>query len=806
MKSSNHRITFKVIIGYIILGVLATISSSLIFYEIKTLTKTQRQNFLDQNTIIKTGSLIANIYENESLARAAIQLNSTQKFNDYVAGNKGLLLKVDSLNNVLNKESQKIILDSIKLFIDKKRQNIIDLKNLKRRYNSDKSINNALNKLTSIDSVLGKVTIKDLVKNPDILDKDKREKFEEYVKILNKYNPKDSINKMDQKQIDSLLSISKSMLKEAQRETSNQRVSLQKKEQELIGNDLTIFRKLQELLNALERDIIYHVNKINQQKEQTLNRSKSIIVFAAGTSFIIVIIFSIIILNDFWKTQRYRKQLEEANATTSSLLKSREQLISMVSHDLRTPLNTISGFSELLQNTAHQSKEKNYIEHIRNASEYMGKLVDDLLEFSKLENKKIAVETIPFDLRHHIDDIVSNTKPYVQDKPIEFIIKHDETIAYPVLSDPFRLKQILYNLVINACKFTNQGSITIESKLYQKENSLHISVSDTGIGIGKNEKAHIFEAFAQAENNKDQKQKGFGLGLAISKKIAELLGGTLTLESQPKKGSTFTLQIPVRFSKQPLSTPVQNKLETYFNLKAVVVEDDAGMRQLLQDLLKQNNVQVFAFENAQKALEKIDTIDYDFVLTDIQLPKMNGIHFMETLKNHGTYKSQPIIAVTGRAKMSAKDYINSGFSEILMKPFEFNALQRILQQFFPEDLFETNHNAPTEKIEETIGFNIKPYGSFVNNDIPEIKRILNIFLKETKTNYLLLKEAKQHNDIDKLNNTSHKMMGMFKQLEVVEIIPFLEVFETTNIIDSNQFKAFEDKLDKFMIALANYLS
>ncbi len=200
------------------------------------------------------------------------------------------------------------------------------------------------------------------------------------------------------------------MLREAQKETNKQRISLQNKERELIENDLTISRKLRKLLNNLERDIILYTNNINKQREKTLNQSKHIILYAAVISFIIIIIFSIIILNDFWKNQRYRKQLELANKKTSSLLKSREQLISMVSHDLRTPLSTITGYGELLQKSIHSTKEANYVEHIRNASTYMGQLVDDLLEFSKLENNNISIESIPFDLENLINDIIINAK------------------------------------------------------------------------------------------------------------------------------------------------------------------------------------------------------------------------------------------------------------------------------------------------------------------------------------------------------------------------------------------------------------
>src|SRR5690606_37791402 len=225
-----------------------------------------------------------------------------------------------SLNSITNNASQEIILDSVKLFINEKLKNITDLKNLKLNDNSTNSLETAINKLSSIDSLLGKVTIADLVENPQRLNRETRDKFEEYVKILNKYNPLDSIGSIGQKQIDSLISISKTMLRDAQKDVNKQRLSLQNKERELIENDLIISRKLRELLSNLETDIIVYTDSLNKQREQTLDQSKTIIRYAAGISFIIIIIFSIIILNDFWKSQRYRKQLELANKTTTSLL------------------------------------------------------------------------------------------------------------------------------------------------------------------------------------------------------------------------------------------------------------------------------------------------------------------------------------------------------------------------------------------------------------------------------------------------------------------------------------------------------
>src|SRR5690606_10114621 len=757
MKSFKHKITFKVLIGYIILGVLATISGSLVLSEIRTFTELQHQDISDRNKIVKVGSLIADIYKNESLARAAIELNSSSQFNEYVQENQGLLLKIDSLNIIANNASQEVILDSVKLFINEKLKNITDLKNLKLNDNSNQSLETAIDKLSSIDSLLGKVTIADLVENPKQLSRETRDQFEEYVKILNKYNPRDSIGSVGQKQIDSLVSVSKNMLREAQNDVNQQRISLQKKERELIENDLTISRKLRELLSNLETDIIVYSHSINLQREKTLHQSKNIIRYAAGISFVIIIIFSIIILNDFWKSQRYRKQLELANKTTSSLLKSREHIISMVSHDLRTPLSTITGYGELLQKSIHGTKEANYLEHIRNASAYMGHLVDDLFEFSKLENNNIPIESIPFDLEKLINDIVQNAKNSIHDKPISFIVKHNNISDNSIISDPFRMKQILYNLITNACKFTNEGTITIESFLKTENNktNLHISVSDTGIGISRDQQKNIFKAFVQGDNNKEHIQNGFGLGLTISKKLAVLLGGTLTLESELGKGSTFLLNIPTKFSTKPLPINKPSEKEMVYKLKAIVVEDDTSIQHLLVALLKSYGIETHVFGNAQKALDAIPKMEFDFVLTDIQLPKMNGIHFMELLKKQSSYKDQPVIAMTGRSNLSIKDYINNGFSEVLIKPFNTEKLERILNTFFGSCVIKVNNDILNTEEKKTTGFSVVSLESFFNHDAVPIKKTLNVFLEDTKKNRGLLKQAHENNDMQAINTISH---------------------------------------------------
>lgn len=802
MESPKHRITFKVLTGYIILGVLATISGVLVVSEIKTFTEIQKKEIFDRSKIVKVGSLIASIYENESLSRAALQLNSSKKIKQYADENEQLLLKIDSLNIIVDNNFQKTLLDSVKIIIDQKLKNIIGLKKVKRTNNSDASIHTAINKLTSIDSILGKRSIADFEKDSVFFNQKRPTSFEDYIRVLNGLDPKNVDINMNQSQIDSLLNISKNKLKEAQKEIYWQRRSLERKERELVENDILISKKLRELLNTLERDIVEHSKTINIQREKSLNRSKNIILFAAGISFVIIVIFSIIFLNDFWKSERYRKKLEKANKVASSLLKSREQIISMVSHDLRTPLSTITGYSELLQKSISTTKDSNYVDHIQSASKYMGQLVDDLLEFSNIEKNKISITSVPFDLHKLMDEVMKHSEDLVEEKPIKFILDFDHNINNALISDPFRIKQILYNLVMNAYKFTDEGTITVKSVLNKEKNILELSVKDTGIGIDKTHQKNIFRAFTQGENAKSNKQNGFGLGLTISKKISQLLGGDLKLDSELGKGSTFTLTVPVTLTDKVIEKKV--KPQMLFDIKVLVVEDDVSMRQLLSDLLKQYGITPYVFENAQKALEAINDIHFDMVLTDIQLPKMNGIHFMEVLKTQSTYSNQPIIAMTGRVNLTIKDYIESGFSDVLIKPFDTDKLESILHHFFDADISKTE--ITTSEINNPEAFNLNSLSAFLNNDEEAIKNTLTIFFKDTINNKAILNKAKEKNDIDTINHITHKMLSMFNQLEVQSIIPFLQMLETAEQIDLPVFNAFEEKLELFIKSLEKYLN
>src|SRR5690606_1503006 len=288
--------------------------------------------------------------------------------------------------------------------------------------------------------------------------------------------------------------------------------------------------------------------------------SRTIAILGAA-SFLIIIISLFLVVRDVSNSQRYRNKLEEAKQYAETLLKSREQFMATVTHDLRSPLNTVMGYSSLLEKSNLNTSQRHYLGHLKKSSDYILRLVNDLLDLSKLEAGKMLIEELPFNLKNRIEDTVENCVPLEKSQEVEIRIKVSEEVDRPIISDPFRIKQILTNMVTNACKFTEEGYIEVEAYLKKEKrvNQLVVKVKDTGIGISEEKMGQIFDEFSQENISIEKRFGGSGLGLAISKKLAELLRGNIHLKSEQGKGSEFTVRIPVKLSENLVAPTVEEE-------------------------------------------------------------------------------------------------------------------------------------------------------------------------------------------------------------------------------------------------------
>lgn len=779
MGNKNSNIPVKVFISYIILVSLVAGVGWILYTENVDYSKIENKIAFEKNKVLKVSQLFSNVYKTESLARKTIQSNSEIDYKDYIKKTDSLQMKIGSLKKTLSSEYQIKLLDSVMVLLTEKTQNIKQLKAIKNKTSDEASVNNAIQELTQLEFSLSKLKLQDFTKNPENLSSYQRNVLQNYIDYLNQNIPDDTSNTLTKKETDSILSASKRLLSKVKLETEKKKESLNIQESKLLTNELLISDQLRKVLRVIEQEILTSSIKNNTEKEKSLKRINQIVTYAAILGLLLTIVFSVLITSDFSKTQSYKKQLEIANFKTQNLLKSREQLISTVSHDLKTPLSTIVGYTELLGNSTLTSKQSYFANNIKNSSEYISRLVQDLLDFSQIEAGKINLEKNPFSLAEIIREVAANLQSVYQQKNIDLQISIDKKLNQPIIGDAFRLKQVLINIIGNAYKFTPDGYIKINATLNSNKNKAYITIEDSGIGIEKESQNLVFEEFAQANETIEKNYGGTGLGLAISKKIIALLGGKLYLKSSSKEGSCFEIILALDFDEPEEVEKTTNSIyiATQQNKTIVVVDDDPDLLQLTTEVLKQYYT-VISFSNAIQALQTMTSKHFDVLITDIQMPVTDGFEFIKELqKKKNIYNNQPLIAVTGRTDLTDDIYSKAGFTTVLKKPFTPNILLQTIDAILnkttlPDQEDEVQKSKNTEEL-----FSLDSLKLFLKDDKEALKTVLQSFITSTDSNLFILENSIKTLEHEKIKQVAHKMAPMFKQIQAFEIAVILNSLE-----------------------------
>ncbi|URM37575.1 hybrid sensor histidine kinase/response regulator [Flavobacterium anhuiense] len=792
METKRSYTAIKVLFSYVALLALVVTVGWFLYSENVVYNKLEDKIALEKTKILRVSRLYSNVYKTESLARQTIQNNSEKDFKNYLIETDSLRKRIDTLKQIVTTEYQKTLLDSVTYFLAEKTENIKQLREIKNKADDETSVNNAIDEITKMEFNLRKLELQDFTKNPNQLGSYQRSVLQRYVDYLNSNIPDDSTNTLSKKASDSILANSKKLLSSVKIKAEKKKESLNFEENKLLQNEIAISDQLRKILRIIEREIIINSIKNNSLKEKSLKRVNEIVTASAVIGLLLTVFFSILIVSDYSKSQLYKKQLEIANFKTKNLLKSREQLISTVSHDLKTPLSTIVGYSELLGNSDVNTKQSYFIKNIKNSSEYITQLVQDLLDFSQIEAGKISIEKVPFSLPEIIEDVARNIQTVYKQKDIDLIINVDEQFQKRIVGDPFRLKQILTNIIGNAYKFTEEGHIRIAA--YANDDQFFtISIQDTGIGIEKANQKLVFEEFAQANENIEKKYGGTGLGLSICQKIISILGGSLSLESIFGKGSTFTIQLPLLFDSSQgniILNETKSKLSKKIKKQTfIVVDDDINLLNLTSGVLKQEQHQVLSFTNPAKALEALRNTHFDFVITDIQMPEIDGFLFLEKLRElpETVFKNQPVIALTGRTDLDLSVYKNAGFTTVIKKPYSPKILLETIQHILDHEEIPVN-----EYIESTTNasqiYSLETLKDFLGQDELALKEVLKSFIDTTVENLGFLKIAVQEKNYDEIKSIAHRIAPMFKQIQANEIGELLKDLEKEDL-DTIDIKA-----------------
>lgn len=383
-------------------------------------------------------------------------------------------------------------------------------------------------------------------------------------------------------------------------------------------------------------------------------------------------------------------QLRQELGQAREQCRSRSEFLASMSHEIRTPMNAILGFGDLLAEESLSEEQRNYVQIIQCSAKNMLALLNDILDFSKIEAGKLQVEMIECRLAELMEDIDSLMRPTASRKQLDFQVLQCEELPDTLRTDPVRLRQCLLNLANNAVKFTEQGHVYLNvSQIIEGGRPyVRFDVEDTGIGIAPEQQQTIFDPYVQVSGGENRKAGGTGLGLAITRKLTDLLGGTLAVSSRSGKGSVFTLQIPlISFGQEPPG--VYNKyaraqaaawLKTEEKLKGhvLVVEDNPANQALISLLLKKIGLTVTIAVDGLEGVEKASSEPFDLILMDMQMPRMNGYDATRRLRREGF--TLPIIAITANAmKGDEQKCLDSGCSAYLSKPVDKKKLYQVLE-------------------------------------------------------------------------------------------------------------------------------
>ena len=516
---------------------------------------------------------------------------------------------------------------------------------------------------------------------------------------------------------------------------------MRQRELELAQNQQIIQSKIIDLLTYLEEREVDKIKLRNYNAQIVAEETNDQVLAFSLLTILLLVATGYVVYSYMEKNKAYQKILSKATEDAKSLAKAKEQFLANMSHEIRTPMNAISGFTNQLLKSDLTDAQRDQLDIIHRSSDHLLHILNDVLDFSKLQANKLILENEPYDLQQLMNDSVQLMLHKADEKNIS-INYYAENIPHYVKGDPYRFKQILINLVSNSIKFTEKGSVNIHLSTRKKYrmNELQLVVKDTGIGIPKDQQSRIMMEFEQVGSASDH--KGTGLGLSITKKLVELHNGKMKLDSEEGKGTKVTILLPFTEEEQPPQIDFSTDIDIDLTGTRILIADDEPFNiKLLTTVLDQKGAQWIACKDGKEALECLMENSFDLAILDIKMPHFSGLEVAQKLRATPVPNSQiPLIALTATVIKEVVDQcIHYGFNYVLRKPFDeielFSIIESELESPTVKKTQPARSSHPVAKMFDlsdlkALGdeaFVVDMLETFLNNSEPGVKNIQHLF-------------------------------------------------------------------------------
>ena len=550
-----------------------------------------------------------------------------------------------------------------------------------------------------------------------------------------------------------------------------------KREAQLIEQNIVLTKKINQVIATSEDNenaaLVTKTNEADQMAETTYKRLAAFTIAAV----ILLLIALFVFLNYLRKSRSYQQALQKAKNEAENLAKAKEQFASNVSHEVRTPINAIYGLAEQLLQQKTNGHLKEQISVIAQSANHLRNIINDTLDFSKIQSNKLKIDSVHFSPRKVFNEVINLEQNEANKKEIELNFETEGELPAALVGDPVRLKQILINLIGNAIKFTDEGEVTLKVKSIKKRYMMYhleMTISDSGIGIPKENIKHIFDEFVQIENQSGKKFSGTGLGLSIVKKLVELQKGSINVESEEGIGTEIKVLVPYPQGRQDNIEELKFDSviipETYRHLKVLIADDEEFNVFLMKAILKKWGISYKIVADGNEAVKTAAREYFDFILMDIRMPGKNGIDAAKEIISQSP--DVKIIAVTAtNEEIDKEKCLDAGMKGFLLKPFsekelfiQFNSLIKTISE----------RKTATDK---KLKINLKDARHLANGDNAFLKEMSQLFLNSTNNGLKNIHKAIVVKDYATIAEVCHKMAAPCKHFHANDLYNAIKFME-----------------------------